>query len=491
MPGHGDMHGHGGMPPMRRGHITDGEASNMYGMHRRIHVTAVYDFENKEHNKFRVDLGHMNDDFHAQYPYTTGLEPLRLVYNKDKEEWYHNTQNDISAEYTGRTAAHDYQIRTYYTTLKKESYLVNRRPLLPKFGPMDFERMLGMMHPKVDVDAADYHTWVVEGKNTRYIGNAHNVTYGGEYKNVFYEGTRLGGSQAGAQKVKKAHAVSSYAGFIEDLWQVNEKLLVVPSLRYEHNSRFGSVVTPKIGLTYEATPHIRVKANYGKGYKAPTISELYMNMNHAMGPYVVSIIGNPALQPEHANCYDVSVEGEDGKLFMKATYFTNRVHNLIEGRTVEWYQNQKTHENIMPKRIQYDNIGEARINGTEFMIGAHLTPAWTVKAQYNYLDAEDVGDGSRLSGRPETTTTVQVRYDDRRADGIAAVLSGRFIGNYGQAVGRGSIKNYSYHIWDIMMQKKWRSGVTLTFGIDNLANMKNDNLSIGGRAWRLAGQWKL
>ena len=41
------------------------------------------------------------------------------------------------------------------------------------------------------------------------------------------------------------------------------------------------------------------------------------------------------------------------------------------------------------------------------------------------------------------------------------------------------------------MQKKWRSGVTLTFGIDNLANMKNDNLAIGGRAWRLAGQWKL
>ena len=51
-----------------------------------------------------------------------------------------------------------------------------------------------------DMDYAKYHTWVTEAKDTMYIGNNHNVTFGGEYRRLAYKGTRLGGSAAGLHK---------------------------------------------------------------------------------------------------------------------------------------------------------------------------------------------------------------------------------------------------------------------------------------------------
>lgn len=329
------------------------------------------------------------------------------------------------------------------------------------------------------MDSAVYINWIVEGKNTAYIGEHHNVTYGAEYRNVFYEGTRLGGSPAGLNKVKKAHSVKSYAGFVEDVWQVTDRLVFIPAIRYEYNERFGSEITPKIGMTYELEPHVRLKVNYGKGYKAPTISELYMDMNRAMGPAIVSIKGNPNLKPEYATSYDITLEGEQGNLFTKVTYFNNSVYNLIDAKTTKYGRKG------MPALIEYFNVGEVQINGTEFTLGVHFNPRVTLKAVYNTINATDKKTNARLSGRPEAVTTVQLTYDDHRAAGIMAVLSDRFTSNYYQ-----NQKSYSYNIMDFVLEKKWSKDFATIFGVDNILNKKEPVMAIDGREWRVSGQWK-
>ena len=470
--------GHMGTPQGRDmdewGSITDGYESNMYGMHRLFHGTAIYDFENNNKNKIRFDIFHMNDDFQAEFPNMTSLSK-RIFYNKDKKEWYHYDKNEYSIEYIGKNEKNSYQIRTYYSRLNKESNLINKRETFSK----DLEKRKGGKHPKADMDSAVYINWIVEGKNTAYIGEHHNVTYGAEYRNVFYEGTRLGGSPAGLNKVKKAHSVKSYAGFVEDVWQVTDRLVFIPAIRYEYNERFGSEITPKIGMTYELEPHVRLKVNYGKGYKAPTISELYMDMNRAMGPAIVSIKGNPNLKPEYATSYDITLEGEQGNLFTKVTYFNNSVYNLIDAKTT------KRGPNGMPALIEYFNVGEVQINGTEFTLGVHFNPRVTLKAVYNTINATDKKTNARLSGRPEAVTTVQLTYDDHRAAGIMAVLSDRFTSNYYQ-----NQKSYSYNIMDFVLEKKWSKDFATIFGVDNILNKKEPVMAIDGREWRVSGQWK-
>lgn len=469
--------GHMGTPhggPMEEwGSITDGYESNMYGMHRLFHGTAIYDFENNNKNKIRFDIFHMNDDFQAEFPNMTSLSK-RIFYNKDKKEWYHYDKNEYSIEYIGKNEKNSYQIRTYYSRLNKESNLINKRETFSE----DLEKRKGGKYPKADMDSAVYINWIVEGKNTAYIGEHHNVTYGAEYRNVFYEGTRLGGSPAGLNKVKKAHSVKSYAGFVEDVWQVTDRLVFIPAIRYEYNERFGSEITPKIGMTYELEPHVRLKVNYGKGYKAPTISELYMDMNRAMGA-IVSIKGNPNLKPEYATSYDITLEGEQGNLFTKVTYFNNSVYNLIDAKTTKYGPYG------MPGLIEYFNVGEVQINGTEFTLGVHFNPRVTLKAVYNTINATDKKTNARLSGRPEAVTTVQLTYDDHRAAGIMAVLSDRFTSNYYQ-----NQKSYSYNIMDFVLEKKWSKDFATIFGVDNILNKKEPVMFIDGREWRVSGQWK-
>lgn len=454
------------------GAVTDGYDRSMYGMRRTFHGGAVYDFENANKNKLRFDIDYMNEDLRSDYADTKSASG-KLYYNKNKHEWYHNEQKGFSVEYTGKTNRNEYQFRTYYNQLEKHSNLVNERAFP---SPM-MENILGSIYPKADMDYAKYNTWVTEAKNTMYIGDHHNLTFGGEYRRLEYEGTRLGGSTTGLNKKISAKDVDSYAGYIEDLWQVNDKLLLIPSVRLEHNSQFGSEATPKIGATYNINNHWRFKANYGKGYKAPTLSELYMVMNRAMGVATVHVEGNPNLQPEKTYSYDFSIEADKGANFGKLTYFNNKVSNLIDTEST-----QSDNEYWS----KYINVGKAQINGVELEIGRHLNDRWTIKATHNYLDAVNKVTGTRLNNRAQNTTTFQLIYDDHKKDGISAVLWDQFASRY-----RYNDEDYTYNTLNFSLNKKWTKDFSTYAGIDNILNKKVDDLYIDGRMWRVGAEWKL
>ena len=452
--------------------VTDGYDRSMYGMRRTFHGGAIYDFENTNKNKLRFDIDYMNEDLRSDYADTKSANG-KLYYNKNKHEWYHNEQKGFSVEYTGKTNCNEYQFKTYYNQLEKHSNLVNERAFP---SPM-MENKLGSIYPKADMDYAKYNTWVTEAKNTMYIGDHHNLTFGGEYRRLEYEGTRLGGSTTGLNKKISAKDVDSYAGYIEDLWQVNDKLLLIPSVRLEHNSQFGSEATPKIGATYNINNHWRFKANYGKGYKAPTLSELYMVMNRAMGVATVHVEGNPNLQPEETISYDFSIEADKGANFGKLTYFNNKVSNLIDTESTQSGNKYWS---------KYINVGKAQINGVELEIGRHLNDRWTIKATHNYLDAVNKMTGTRLNNRAQNMTTFQLMYDDHKEDGISAVLWDQFASRY-----RYNDEDYTYNTLNFSLNKKWTKDFSTYAGIDNILNKKVDDLYIDGRMWRVGAEWKL
>ena len=454
------------------GSVTDGYDRSMYGMRRTFHGGAVYDFANANQNKLRFDIDYMNEDLRSDYADTKSKSGA-MYYNKNKHEWYHHESRGFSVEYTGKTQRNEYQIRSYYNQLEKHSNLLNER----KFPSPMMENILGAMYPKADMDYAKYDTWVTEAKNTLYIGDRHNLTVGGEYRHLAYEGTRLGGSAAGLNKAVASRGVDSYAGYVEDLWQVHDKWLLIPSVRLEHNSQFGSEATPKIGATYSINKHWRFKANYGKGYKAPTLSELYMVMNRAMGVATVHVEGNPNLQPETTYSYDVSIEADKGANFGKLTYFNNRVSNLIDTDSTQAGNEYWS---------KYINVGKAQINGIEAEIGRHLSDRWTIKATHNYLDATNKVTGERLNNRAQNTTTFQLIYEDHKDDGISAVLWDQFASRY-----RYGDEDYTYNTLNFSIHKAWNTGFSMYAGIDNIFNKKVDDLYIDGRMWRVGAEWKV
>lgn len=75
-----------------------------------------------------------------------------------------------------------------------------------------------------------------------------------------------------------------YALYVQDEYRAGSKLLLIPSIRYDHHDSFGSHTSPNLGATYFIDDNSRFKANYGSAYRSPSVDELYGDFSH--GRYV-------------------------------------------------------------------------------------------------------------------------------------------------------------------------------------------------------------
>lgn len=455
------------------------EGSNYYGPIQDFNFAGTWDLGNDK--EIDLTLGYYNEHTKADYAdkYTsTGV----FQTSKDKKEWYDYRRYDYSLGYSGKTDNSDYMIRTFYSRLDKENNLYNYRDNFP--GTM--ENILGSMYPKYDWDKSTYTLWGIEGKNTIQLNDNHLLTFGGEYRQNKVEGTRLGDggdnvhqvSQSGngynSPKSYSDKDITNYAGYIQDEWQVNDKLLVIPSIRYDHDSSFGGEVTPKIGATYFISDNSRIKTNWGKGFKAPTISELYMVMERAMGPMTVRVEGNPDLKPEKSTSWDISFEAEKDNNFGKLTYFNNDVKNLITTKQIgSSYYDQR-----------YINVDEAEIDGVEMEIGRNLDDKWTIKATSNWLDATDKMSGDRLDNRARNMTTLQLLYDDHDDWGYSAILWQQWANKYHY-----DDNDYNFTTTNFVLNKKFGEGNRVYAGVDNIFDKKISDIGLDGMIWRLGAEW--
>lgn len=452
------------------------EGSNYYGPIQDFNFAGTWDLGNDK--EIDLTLGYYNEHTKADYAdkYTsTGV----FQTSKDKKEWYDYRRYDYSLGYSGKTDNSDYMIRTFYSRLDKENNLYNYRNNFP--GSM--ENILGLMYPKYDWDKSTYTLWGIEGKNTVQLSDNHLLTFGGEYRQNKVEGTRLSDgvhqvSQSGngivSNKYYSDKEINTWAGYIQDEWQVNDKLLVIPSVRYDHDSSFGGEVTPKIGATYFISDNSRVKANWGKGFKAPTISELYMAMHRAMGGQTVNVYGNPDLKPEKSTSWDISFEAEKDNNFGKLTYFNNDVKNLITTKQIgSSYYDQS-----------YVNVDEAEIDGVEMEIGRNLDDKWTIKATSNWLDATDKVSGDRLDNRARNMTTLQLLYDDHDNWGYSAILWQQWANKYHY-----NDNDYNFTTTNFVLNKKFGEGNRVYAGVDNIFDKKISDIGLYGMIWRLGAEW--
>lgn len=487
--------------------------SNINGSVQDFSFNGSYDVG--ENKTIDVSAGYYNENTHASYADQTGsFMGLADYYKKkDNKEWYNYKRYDYSLGYSGKDDVNNYNIRAFYSKLTKENRQYNNRETLPTViipppmrlmigvDSMDLEAMMGALYPKFDWDTSRYVMYGVEGHDTAKLSDKHILTFGSEYRKTDIEGTRLGDggdnvhsvTQNGITKNYSEKSLNTYAAYIQDEWKINDKLFIIPSVRYDHDSSFGGETSPKIGATYSLSNDSRIKANWGKGFKAPTISEMYMNMHRSMGGGVVNTIGNPDLQPEKSTMWDLSFEAEKDNNFGKITYFNNKVSNLISSEVIPglndpdngqyWYHNV--------------NVNKAQINGVELELGRRMNDNWTIKLTSNWLDAKDKADDTRLTGRAKNNSTLQLMYDDNDTDhGVSAILWVDMARNYhyGKSVGSGSsakteYHDTNYHTVNFTLNKKFGKDLRVFAGVDNIFDKEITDIALTGRIWRAGAEW--
>jgi vitamin B12 transporter len=176
----------------------------------------------------------------------------------------------------------------------------------------------------------------------------------------------------------------------------DRRLFAIPGIRLDDNQEFGSAWTPSFSAAYLFKEiGTKVKGGYAKGFRAPTLNELFFPPSFGCPAF-----GNPDLGPEKSWEINFGVEQNllAERIKIGGNYFHREVKDLIEGSPIPG--------NL--RCLRAENVGRARFDGVELTLGIRLFEGLTLNANYTYLDW-DTADGT-LRRRPHNSGNVILNY---------------------------------------------------------------------------------
>ncbi len=126
--------------------------------------------------------------------------------------------------------------------------------------------------------------------------------------------------------------VNDFAFFVTSEITPTAKINIRPGLRVIRNSVYDAPpVIPSVNTKFVLTPHLDLRLSYARGFRSPSLRELYFNFidaNH-------TLVGNPDLKAETSNSFTGSLtwtKAAPGKVMYTTALsgFYNKVKNLID-----------------------------------------------------------------------------------------------------------------------------------------------------------------
>ena len=404
-------------------------------------------------------------------------------------------QKNYGISWNGKTDKNDWQIQAYMSKFNWST--TSNTKVLGSIPPAGMEGMFNFLLQNqknaYDFNHDEHNMWAIEGRDSLRVNDHHRVTFGAEYVKDKVAGTGLGANgdsvysitENGKTKSSSEKTLSSYAAYLQDEIEYG-KWFIVPAIRYDHHSAYGSHTSPKIGVTYNATDHFRIKANYGDGFKAPSVSQLYYDLDMEMGRgNWVHLTGNPNLKPEKSKSWDLGVEAEFGKGYGSLTYFDNDVDNLIA--SIPKGKDSNGHN-----LHRYENVNKARIKGLENTLGYRFNDTLEFKVTSTLLDAKDTSSGKDLTQRARLSQIYQLIYDDHKDTGWSAVLWNQLDYKFvtGKAWESGESVKKSYSLTNFSLTRKVNKDTRVYGSVQNIFDKKDADCDLDGRFWSIGWEHK-
>lgn len=263
--------------------------------------------------------------------------------------------------------------------------------------------------------------------------------------------------------------------FVQDDWSLNKHFSVIAGLRADYHEEYGMNVTPKVSFMYKAFP-FTVRLNYARGYRSPTIKELYMNWDH-LGMFW--IYGNSDLNPETNNYVSLSGEYVNSWVNLSVNVYGNWFRNKIEGM---WAADQT--------ELHYVNVGKSHLAGAEAMCKVRINRNIHLHGTYNYLYTSKDDQGVRLSSSSPHSGTVRAEYNSRVPRYATVVnLTGTIMGSKNFDVldeieiDGASVEAYykakvgTYSLWDLTVSQYLMQHFRITAGVSNLFDFTSDRVT--------------
>ena len=162
------------------------------------------------------------------------------------------------------------------------------------------------------------------------------------------------------------------------------------------DSRSWSAASGDAGVVVHPTPELAFVANYGMGWRAPTLFDLYAN-----GPNLAEArfeIGDPSLQTERSKNLEGSARWEGRRVRADVAVYQNTVDNFIFTTPTSSTQNGLQ----VFRHLQSD----ARLTGLDASVEANVTDAFIVRASHDLVNGEERPSATPLPLMPPPRTMV-------------------------------------------------------------------------------------
>jgi vitamin B12 transporter len=229
------------------------------------------------------------------------------------------------------------------------------------------------------------------------------------------------------------------------------------NLRTDDNSQFGQHQTWLAGYGYQFAPAWRAAASIGTAFKAPTMNDLYFPVTPGVGG------GNADLKPEESRNAEISLRYRQGATHATASYFHNKIANLIDWTTdpVTYYSTPS-------------NVGQAKIQGVELSTGTTVGN-WLLAANATFQDPKDADTGQQLRRRAKAFGLISASYASGPfKGGIEWKLVGTRYDDPNWLTGVNQVRMGGYNLTNLFaeyaMAKDWKAFAR----IDNLFDRNYD-----------------
>ncbi|MGH9939577.1 MAG: TonB-dependent receptor plug domain-containing protein, partial [Blastocatellia bacterium] len=239
----------------------------------------------------------------------------------------------------------------------------------------------------------------------------------------------------------KGNDIDFASVWAQDRISFANRATVTLGLRFDHHSIFGSAVSPKAGLNVRVTDYWRIRASYGRGFRAPDLGQLFYRFLNPTNLY--QVIGNPNLRPEYAHSVQLGSEftSPSRRARFGINVFRNDIEDLIDAVSLGFVATPQQLQQIAAREgidlaafrpalgrllFFYKNIAKAVTQGIEFDGDILLPRGFSLGAAYTYLNARDAVNNLPLLNRHKHQGNVRLAWESNTRIGLRANLRGTF-----------------------------------------------------------------
>ncbi len=279
---------------------------------------------------------------------------------------------------------------------------------------------------------------------------------------------------AGKRILDKEQALGDYAAFLSVKIKPALRLMLQPGLRYSYNTKYKAPLVYSLNARYELAEALSLRASYAKGFRAPSLKELYLefvDVNH-------NIRGNENLEAEDSQNLNFSLRYNHEKptydYGAELSIFYNNINNSISLATLDATSSLYT----------YVNVDQMITQGYQLNFNNRVYPWLEIK-----LGAGQTGRNQIFDQLPDnemvwsTDVMTQLNYLWRKTD-LRFNVFYKYNGEYPEVfigaddqVFKTTIS--AFHTMDLSISRQfWKNNITLQAGVKNLFD--NTNIDIKG-----------